>query len=193
VAHHLDRSPSLPGLLQTLEREQIVPGDPDAVFGFFADALNLEAITPPWLSFRVVTPGPVRMGPGTLIEYRLRLHGIPIRWLTRIEVWEPGRRFVDVQVRGPYRAWEHTHAFEPHEQGTLVRDTVRYALPLGPLGRLAHAAFVRRDLERIFEFRREEVARRLGWKRSAAREGRDREEAPGKGCVQRNKSQEPPE
>jgi ligand-binding SRPBCC domain-containing protein len=162
VAHHLASSPSPPHLLQTLTREQILPGDPDAVFGFFADAFNLEAITPPWLRFRVVTPGPVSMGPGTMVEYRLRLHRIPIRWLTRIEVWEPGARFVDVQVRGPYRAWHHTHSFEPHAGGTLVRDTVRYDLPLGPLGRLAHGAFVRRDLERIFDFRREEVARRLG-------------------------------
>jgi ligand-binding SRPBCC domain-containing protein len=162
VAHHLDRSPSLNALLQTLTREQILPGDPDAVFGFFADAFNLEAITPPWLRFRIVTPRPIGMGPGTLIEYRLRLHGVPIRWLTRIEIWEPGVRFVDVQVRGPYRVWHHTHAFEPHERGTLVRDTVRYALSGGPLGRLAHAAFVARDLERIFDFRHAEVARRLG-------------------------------
>jgi ligand-binding SRPBCC domain-containing protein len=149
VAHHL-------------AREQILPGEPDAVFGFFADAVNLEAITPPWLRFRIVTPRPIRMAPGALIEYHLRLHRIPIRWLTRIEVWEPGTRFVDVQVRGPYRIWHHTHTFEPHGGGTLVRDTVRYALPLGPLGRLAHAAFVRRDLERIFDFRHAEVARRLG-------------------------------
>ncbi len=145
-----------------LTREQILPADPDAVFGFFADAFNLEAITPPWLRFGIVTPGPIRMAPGALIEYRLRVHGIPIRWLTRVEVWEPGVRFVDVQVRGPYRYWHHTHAFEPHRGGTLVRDTVRYALPLGPLGRLAHAAFVRRDLERIFDFRHAEVDRRLG-------------------------------
>jgi ligand-binding SRPBCC domain-containing protein len=162
VAHHLGRSRSPLDLLQTLTREQILPGDPDAVFAFFADALNLEAVTPPWLRFRVVTPGPIRMAPGTLIEYRLRLHGVPIRWLTRIEVWEPGKRFVDVQVRGPYRVWHHTHSFESRGDGTLVRDTVRYALPLGPLGRIAHAAIVRRDLERIFDFRHEEVARRLG-------------------------------
>jgi ligand-binding SRPBCC domain-containing protein len=132
------------------------------VFGFFADAFNLEAITPSWLRFQVVTPGPIRMVPGALIEYRLRLHGVPIRWLTRIETWEPGARFVDVQVRGPYRLWHHTHSFEPHEQGTLARDRVRYALPLGPLGRLADAAFVHRDLGRIFDYRRAEVARRLG-------------------------------
>ena len=132
------------------------------MFGFFADAFNLEAITPPWLRFRVVTPGPIRMAPGALIEYRLRLHGVPIRWLTRIEAWEPGERFADVQVRGPYRFWHHTHSFEPHPDGTLVRDTIRYDLPLGPLGRIANTAFVRRDLERIFDFRHEEVARRLG-------------------------------
>jgi ligand-binding SRPBCC domain-containing protein len=155
------RSRSPLELLQTLAREQILPADPDTVFGFFADAFNLETITPAWLRFRVVTPGPIAMAPGTLIEYRLRLHGLPVRWLTRIEIWEPGERFVDVQVRGPYRTWHHTHSFEPHPDGTLVRDTVRYELPLGPLGRLAHAAFVRRDLERIFDFRHEEVARRL--------------------------------
>ena len=156
------RSRSPRKLLQTLAREQILPAEPDAVFGFFADAFNLEAITPAWLRFRVVTPAPIAMAPGTLVEYRLRLHGVPVRWLTRIEVWEPGERFADVQVRGPYRVWHHTHSFEPHPDGTLVRDTVRYELPLGPLGKLAHAAFVRRDLQRIFDFRHEEVARRLG-------------------------------
>jgi ligand-binding SRPBCC domain-containing protein len=140
-------------LAETLVREQVLPGSPDDAFRFFSDAGNLEAITPPWLRFRIVTPTPVRLGPGALIEYRLTLHRIPIRWLTRIEVWEPGRRFVDAQVRGPYRLWHHTHTFEPHEQGTLMRDVVRYSLPLGVLGRLAHAAFVRRDLERIFDFR----------------------------------------
>ena len=145
-----------------LTREQILPGAPDEVFGFFADAANLEAITPPWLRFRIVTPKPIHMAAGTLIEYRLALHRIPIRWLTRIEVWEPGERFVDVQLRGPYRLWHHTHSFEARDGGTLVRDRVRYALPLGPLGELAHRALVRRDLERIFDFRHERVARRLG-------------------------------
>jgi ligand-binding SRPBCC domain-containing protein len=140
-----------------LTREQILPGTPDEVFGFFADAFNLEAITPPWLRFRIVTPGPIEMGPGTLIEYRLELHRIPIRWLTRIESWIPGESFVDAQVRGPYRLWHHTHTFEAHERGTLVRDRVRYALPLGPLGGLAHRLVVRRDLERIFDFRQAAV------------------------------------
>jgi ligand-binding SRPBCC domain-containing protein len=140
---------------------QVVPRPPHEVFEFFADAHNLEAITPPWLRFRIVTRRPIEMGEGTMLEYRLELHRIPLRWLTRIEVWEPGRRFVDVQVRGPYRLWEHTHRFAAHVGGTLVEDTVRYALPLGPLGRLAHAAFVARDLRRIFDYRRAAVATRL--------------------------------
>jgi ligand-binding SRPBCC domain-containing protein len=140
--------------VHTLERELRLPGMPGEVFEFFADAFNLEAITPPWLGFRIVTPRPIRMGPGTLIEYRLRLHGIPIRWLTRIETWEPGRRFIDVQVRGPYRRWHHTHSFEPDgDGGTVVRDVVRYALPLGPLGELAHRLCVARDLRAIFDYR----------------------------------------
>jgi ligand-binding SRPBCC domain-containing protein len=142
-----------------LLREQVLPGAPERVFEFFADAANLEQITPGWLGFRIVTPRPIEMAPGTLIEYRLRLHRVPVRWLTRIEKWEPGKRFVDVQVEGPYRLWHHTHSFEPHGQGTRVRDRVRYALPLGPLGELAHRLFVRRDLERIFEFRHASVSK----------------------------------
>ena len=143
--------------IHVLERRQELPGPPAEVFEFFGDALNLESLTPPWLGFRVTTPSPISMGPGTLIEYRLRLHGLRLRWRTRIEVWEPGRKFVDAQISGPYRLWHHTHDFEPAGEGTLMTDTVRYALPLGPLGELAHAAFVRRDLERIFDFRREAV------------------------------------
>ena len=143
-----------------LRREQRLPGPPDAVFGFFADASNLEAITPGWLAFRIVTPRPIEMRVGALIEYRLRLHGVPVSWLTRIEEWEPGVRFVDAQLSGPYRLWHHTHEFEPDGAGgTIMRDTVRYALPLGPLGDLAHRLVVERDLERIFDFRAETILR----------------------------------
>jgi ligand-binding SRPBCC domain-containing protein len=137
-----------------LERSQRIARPPEEVFAFFSDAHNLEAITPGWLRFRIVTPGQIEMAPGTLIEYRLRLHGLPIRWLTRIEEWEPGRRFVDVQVRGPYALWHHTHEFEADGDGaTVVRDRVSYALPLGPLGELARRAIVARDLDRIFDHR----------------------------------------
>ncbi len=145
-----------------LRREQRLPGPPDAVFPFFAEAANLEAITPAWLGFAIVTPRPVEMRVGTLIEYRLRLHGVPVSWLTRIEEWEPGVRFVDMQLSGPYKLRHHTHEFAPDgDGGTVMRDTVRYALPLGPLGEVAHRAFVARDLRRIFHFRRDEVARRI--------------------------------
>jgi ligand-binding SRPBCC domain-containing protein len=140
--------------LHVLRREQRLPGAPADVFPFFADAHNLEAITPPWLGFRVATPRPIGMSAGALIEYRLRLRGVPLRWRTRIAVWDPPRRFVDVQLSGPYRLWHHTHDFEPAgDGGTVMRDTVRYALPLGPVGALAHALVVRRDLAAIFDFR----------------------------------------
>ena len=148
-----------------LRREQRLPGPPAAVFPFFADAGNLEAITPDWLAFRIVTPRPIDMRDGALIEYRLRLHGVPVSWLTRIEEWDtdPARpRFVDMQLKGPYGLWHHTHEFEPDGAGgTLMRDTVRYALPFGPLGEIARRLFVARDLEAIFDFRTEQVARAL--------------------------------
>jgi ligand-binding SRPBCC domain-containing protein len=145
-----------------LEREQRVELPPERAFDFYGDAHNLEAITPPWLGFEVTTPGPIEMAPGTLLDYRLKLHGFPVHWQTRIEVWEPPTRFVDVQVSGPYALWEHTHEFEPAaDEATLIRDRVRYAIPLGPLGELVHRLFVRRDVERIFDYRREAVAARL--------------------------------
>jgi ligand-binding SRPBCC domain-containing protein len=147
--------------VHVLEREQFVPRPVDQVFAFFAQARNLERITPPWLRFEVLTPGPIEMGPGTLIRYRLRVHAVPVRWSSRIEEWDSGRLFVDRQLRGPYRLWHHRHEFVPSAEGTVVRDRVRYALPLGRLGELAHAAFVRRDLEQIFDFRRAAVARLL--------------------------------
>ena len=144
-----------------LHREQVLPGTPQEVFPFFAEARNLEAITPPFLGFSVITPEPLEMRVGTLIQYRLRLHGVPLSWLTSIQALEPSSRFVDVQVRGPYALWHHTHTFESHPDGTLMRDVVRYALPLGALGELARVLLVQRDLDRIFDFRAEAVAARL--------------------------------
>jgi len=147
---------------QLLERSQRLPLSPDQAFDFFADAFNLGEITPRWLHFRMLTEGPVEMGAGTLIEYRLRLHGVPVRWLTEIRDWEPGVRFRDVQVRGPYALWDHTHAFEDDGQGgTIMHDRVLYRVPLGPLGLLADRLLVRRDLERIFDYRHAEIARRF--------------------------------
>jgi ligand-binding SRPBCC domain-containing protein len=144
-----------------LEREQLVAAPLPDVFEFFSAARNLERITPPWLRFEVLTPEPIRMEPGTRIRYRLRLHAIPVGWVSRIDEWERDRGFVDRQVRGPYRLWHHRHDFERRDGATLVRDRVHYALPFGPLGRLAHALIVRRDLERIFDYRHAAVQRLL--------------------------------
>lgn len=152
-------------MIHRLAREQRVEAPLDDVFEFFSVARNLERITPPWLRFEVTTREPIAMGTGTLIDYRLRLHGIPLRWRSRIEEWEPGHAFVDRQVHGPYRLWHHRHEFEPEGEATVVRDIVHYALPLGRAGAVA-APLVRRDLERIFDHRRDRVselsARRRG-------------------------------
>jgi ligand-binding SRPBCC domain-containing protein len=123
------------------------------VFAFFSDAWNLEEITPSWLGFRILTPGPARIAAGTRIRYRLRLHGIPVGWETEIRRWKPPHRFVDVQLDGPYQLWHHTHRFEPKDGGTLMTDIVRYRLPLGIIGRFVHRFKVRRDVERIFDYR----------------------------------------
>jgi ligand-binding SRPBCC domain-containing protein len=152
--------------IHVLHREQRLEGSPQEVFPFFADARNLEAITPPLLRFRVVTPDPIEMRVGTFIQYRLRLHGVPVRWDTTIQEWTPPHRFVDVQVRGPYALWHHTHAFAPApEGGTVMTDTVRYALGFGALGALADRALVRRDLAAIFDFRAARVPALLAGRR----------------------------
>ena len=134
----------------------------ERAFAFYGDAQNLEPLTPPWLHFQVLTPKPIEMGAGTLLDYRLRLHRVPIRWQTRIETWEPPRRFVDVQVRGPYKLWEHTHTFEEDGPGaTIIHDRIRYSIPLGPIGTLAERVLVRRDLRQIFDYRRDAIEREL--------------------------------
>jgi ligand-binding SRPBCC domain-containing protein len=132
------------------EAEQVIPRPRATMFPFFADAFNLQAITPPWLDFRIVTPQPIVMAVGTLIDYRLRVHGLPLRWRTRIAEWNPPSHFADEQLRGPYRLWYHEHMFEPVQGGTRMRDRVRYAV-WG--GRLVNRLLVRRDIERIFAYR----------------------------------------
>ena len=164
------RHPDLPGALAdvcrdrstTLESEQWVPQPPSVVFPFFADARNLEQITPPFVGFRVLAVSTPTMEAGTRIDYRLSLHGIPVRWQSLIRDWEPERSFVDVQTRGPYRRWEHRHEFEPLRGGTLIRDHVVYELPLGALGGLVAGPKVAKDLEAIFAFRRARIRERFG-------------------------------
>ena len=145
--------------LRTFDSEIWLPKPLAEVFAFFSDARNLQTLTPAWLDFSVLTPAPILMRPGTIIDYRLRLHGFPIRWQSEITAWEPPRRFVDEQRRGPYKCWIHEHRFEAREGRTLVTDSVRYA---APGGWLADWLFVRRDVERIFQFRREKLLALFG-------------------------------
>ena len=132
--------------------EQWLPQPPEVVFPFFADARNLEALTPPWLSFTVVTPGAIAMHAGAIIDYQLRVHGVPLKWKTEITVWEPPYRFVDVARRSPYRKWHHEHRFIAQDGGTLCTDVVEYAVPFDFI---SHRWIVRPDVERIFAFRRQ--------------------------------------
>jgi ligand-binding SRPBCC domain-containing protein len=146
-------------IYQHFLREQVVEFPLERVFAFFSDAANLEALTPPFLRFRIATPLPIAMSVGTRIDYELSLFGVPLRWRSHIAVWEPPARFVDVQERGPYAHWRHLHEFEAlGPSRTMIRDRVDYALPLGPLGALADRALVRRTLRRIFDYRSAAIA-----------------------------------
>lgn len=148
--------------VREFQSELWLPLPPEQLFSFFADARNLDVITPPWLHFHIVTPQPVAMQAGTLIDYKLRVRGLPLRWRTHIREWQPPHRFVDEQLRGPYRQWIHTHTFEPREGGSLARDLVRYAVPFDFI---AHPLFVRRDIEQIFAFRHEALRKKFGGQR----------------------------
>jgi ligand-binding SRPBCC domain-containing protein len=148
----------------TLHTELWLPRSRDEVFPFFTEARNLEAITPPWLRFEVLTPGPIEMRSGTLLDYCIRFHGIPLRWRTEIKEWDPPHRFVDVQLRGPYTLWHHTHTFEESHGGALCVDHVRYR-PHG--GTLINWLFVRRDVERIFQYRQRRLKELFGAAASA--------------------------
>jgi ligand-binding SRPBCC domain-containing protein len=145
-----------------LERTQLVPRPRAEVFAFFADPWNLERITPAFLRFRILTPPPLEVKAGALIDYRLSLFGLPFGWRTVIEAWEPGVRFVDRQLRGPYRRWHHSHLFEDAPGGTRMTDRVEFELPLGPLGELARVLLVDRQLAAIFDHRRQAIGRLLG-------------------------------
>jgi ligand-binding SRPBCC domain-containing protein len=148
----------------TFKAEQTLNAPLDRVFAFFSDAGNLEAITPPFLQFHIDTPRPIQMKPGAIIDYSLKLHGIRFHWRTRITAWEPGVRFMDEQVKGPYTLWVHEHTFAPladDPSSTVVRDTVRYAHPGWPIEPLVHRWLVRPRLDEIFKYRAEATRRLL--------------------------------
>ena len=148
--------------------EQWVPRTVDEVFPFFSDARNLEKITPDFLKFNVQKVTPETIGEGTTIDYKLVLRGLPLRWRSVIEEWVPGRKFVDRQVKGPYSLWHHTHEFEPARGGTILRDRVRFAVPIGALGDVVAGGFVMNDVQRIFAFRHQKIEEMFG---SAPRTG----------------------
>jgi ligand-binding SRPBCC domain-containing protein len=141
-----------------LEREQRLPKSLDEVFAFFSRPENLQVLTPGWLDFRMVD-APPELAVGSLIRYRLRWHGLPLKWTTEIKEWNPPHGFVDRELTGPYALWNHEHMFTADGAGTVMRDRVTYALPLGWIGRVANWASVRRDVERIFDFRAEAMRR----------------------------------
>lgn len=142
--------------------EQFVSRPIEEVFDFYSRAANLEAITPNWLRFRILSVAPTPVQKGTLIQYSLRWRVVPIRWTTEIVEWEPPRKFVDVQLKGPYQLWRHEHCFQAEENGTRITDEVYYLLPFGGLGRLVHSLKVEHDIKAIFEYRRQAVERIFG-------------------------------
>jgi len=148
-----------------LQRELWLPRSRAELFAFFSDPQNLQRITPPWLDFKILTPRGIEMKEGTLLDYRLKLRGIPLRWQSRIAVWEPPERFVDAQLRGPYKRWIHEHRFEEKAGGTLVKDNVEYAALGGPL---IQRLLIARDLDRIFKYRHDILQEQIG--RASCRE-----------------------
>lgn len=150
------------GFRYSLVHEQLVPRPLDEVFAFFSRPENLQSITPDWLNFNVLSAGPQPVRKGTSIRYRLRVHGVPVRWTSEIAAWEPPHKFVDIQVRGPYKLWRHTHVFAAEGNSTRIRDEVLYELPFGPLGALVHWLMVRRDVEKIFAFRKDRIRELFG-------------------------------
>lgn len=155
-------TPSEPGGLTAgkatvFEREQLLRLGREHAFRFFSNAENLALVTPPFLRFRLLSPTPIEMKRGTVIEYALRIWGVPVNWRTLISEWDPPKRFVDVQQKGPYALWRHEHTFEEAGEGTLMRDRVEYRAPLGPLGRFAEWLFVRRQIEAIWDFREKRI------------------------------------
>jgi hypothetical protein len=145
--------------IHALKREQLIRRPIGEVFEFFSRPENLALLTPSSLAFQMITPVPILMKEGAVIDYTIRVAGFPLRWTTLITEFQPNSRFVDLQLRGPYSYWHHTHMFLQTPDGTLVTDEVRYALPFGVLGFLAHTLFVRQMLRTIFEYRNKALSR----------------------------------
>jgi ligand-binding SRPBCC domain-containing protein len=146
---------------QIFVQQQLIRESHEKAFAFFANPANLDAITPPWLRFRTVSDLPTKMEAGTTMEHTLRLHRLPIRWVTQIIEWTPPHSFTDFQEEGPFASWTHTHEFAPTKHGTMMTDNVIYRVPGGRLGRVIDQLYVRRDINRIFGYRKRAIARLL--------------------------------
>jgi hypothetical protein len=145
-----------------LVHEQLVPRKLEEVFDFFSRAENLETLTPDFLHFKIVSVNPQPVQKGTLIQYKLRVRGLPLRWTSEIREWNPPTQFVDIQTRGPYKLWRHTHRFVAEGNNTRIVDEVLYDLPFGALGRIAHSVMVKSDVEKIFHYREMKIRELFG-------------------------------
>ncbi len=143
--------------LAVLDREHFLPYPVDRVFNFFKKPENLNQVTPPHLGFKILTPSPIPMAKGTVIDYTIRLYGVPMKWQTVITDYSPPHFFTDTQVKGPYKTWIHTHRFFPQDGGTLMVDEVRYEVPLGFFGDIIRGMFVKHEVEKIFDYRRKVI------------------------------------
>ena len=144
------------------ECEQWVPKTIEEIFPFFAEAKNLEKITPPHLRFHIVGMNTETINKGTLIDYKLQLYGVPFKWKTKISEFEPNKMFIDEQLKGPYSKWVHLHTFEQINGGTLLKDLVHYRIPMGALGKILLGRFIRKDIEKIFNYRKSVIAELFG-------------------------------
>jgi ligand-binding SRPBCC domain-containing protein len=144
--------------INTIQRQQWISAPLEQVFSFFCEARNLDRITPPELRFKLLAQSHLELLAGTLIDYELAWHGLPMRWTSCIEEWCPPTLFIDVQRKGPYRFWRHTHSFEARDGGTLMRDTIEFAVPFGGVGDLCAGWLVRRDVDRIFDYRAQQIS-----------------------------------
>lgn len=147
---------------ELFERYQYIHTDKNQVFNFFSEAKNLETITPPFLNFKITNMSTTNIEEGTLIDYKLKIHGVPAKWKTEISQWNPGESFIDSQLKGPYNKWIHLHEFYKAGQGCLIRDFVRYKVPLGKIGALLTGAFIRKDINEIFNFRKTKIKEIFG-------------------------------
>lgn len=141
-----------------LVKSQFIDTPINEVFSFFEKPENLQEITPPYLNFKIITPSPIKMEEGQVISYKIKLRGIPLTWKSLISLYDPPNSFIDEQIRGPYAIWHHTHTFKEEDGGTMIEDEVKYAIPFSIIGRICNHLFIKNDLNKIFQYRKEKIS-----------------------------------